>query len=238
MDEMDYLLRSKLERRVIALEADSPLEIRLVSPPKVKPTLADRLLTMCLALWRDRLLLSLFVAAVAMFAVTWVLWAYYVRFQRVGEVQQGQDGLDFAVRYSPWLVVGDEESFTVTMVNNGNVPLTEVKAYLVFTGNLPVCTTVDGSNCAEFDQLAVNERKTRTIKLLLDGRTARGAQAELKVVSKESGEISLGSYDFNIPRIPYLKSSLRRVVSSLNLALLPLLGWLLRGTLKGALPEG
>ena len=238
MNEMDYLLRSRLERRVIALEADSPLEIRLVSAPKVKPTLADRLLTKCLALWRDRLLLFLFVAAVAMFAVTWVLWAYYVRFQRVGEVQPGKAGLDFAVRYSPWLVVGDEEPFSVTLVNNGGVPLTEVKAYLVFTGTLPVCTTLDGSNCAEFGELAVNERKTRTIKLLLDRRTAREAQAELKVVSKELGETSLGFYNFNIPPVPYLKSSLRQVVSSLNLALLPLLGWLLRGTLKGVLPEG
>jgi len=238
MDEIDYLLRSRLERRVIALEADSPLEIQVVAPPRVKPTLADRLLTMCLALWQDRLLLFLFVAAVTMVAVTWVLWAYYVRFQRVDEVQHGQAGLDFAVRCSPWLVVGDEEPFTVTLVNNGNVPLTQVKAYLVFTSNLPVCTTADGSNCAEFDQLAVNERKTRTIKLLLDRRTAREAQAELKVVSKESGEISLGSYDFDIPLIPHLKSSLRRVMSSLNLALLPLLGWLLRGTLKGVLPQG
>lgn len=238
MDEMDYLLRSRLERRVIALEADSPLEIRLISPPRVKPTLADRLLTMCLALWRDRLLLFLFVVAVAMVAVTWVLWAYYVRFQRVGEVQPGQAGLDFAVRCSPWLVVGDEEPFSVTLVNDGDVPLTEVKAYLVFTGTLPVCTTLDGSNCAEFGELAVNERKTRTIRLLLDKRTAGKAQAELKVVSKESGEVSLGSYDFDIPPIPYLKSSLRRVASSLNLALLPLLGWLLRGTLKGVLPEG
>jgi hypothetical protein len=165
------------------------------------------------------------------------LWARDIRSLVVSEVQSGYNELDFAVKYSSWLVPKDEESFTLTLVNNSNRSL-RVTACLVFSGTVPVETGLKDSNVANFGTLAPNQRKTRTVELLLEKPTGGVAQAELWVSAKEwSQEEKLGSYTFDIAPVPYLKSGIRRFLGAAVAGALPLLVGLLRGALKEVVPE-
>lgn len=132
-------------------------------------------------------------------------------------------GVSCAVKYPEWIAVGDIEEFTVTLVNSGSQVLTEVNAFLVFTDTLHVSTDVESSNKADFDKLAVNERKTRSIRFLLDRAEAKSVlEAELRIASKELGEKTLDTYTFRVIYdllpIRNYKSIFQRLVSFVLLA--------------------
>ncbi len=127
-------------------------------------------------------------------------------------------GLSCAVKYPRWIAVGDVEEFTITLINNGSRPLTDVNAFLVFTDTLHVSTDVNSGNKADFGELAVDECKTRSMGFLLDRSKARSPlKAELRVASKELREKTLDTFTFGVIYdrlpIPYCKSILRKLVA-------------------------
>jgi len=217
----------------------TPLEVLLVQPPsKEPPTLAKRILAALQALRRDRLLFALVILLLALGMIAMSLWAIDIRSHVVSEIQPGHNDLDFAVKYSSWLVAEEEESFTITLVNNGNSTLNQVNACLVFSGTVPVGTGLEDSNVANFGTLEPNQRKTRTIKLLPEKTTSRVAQAELWVLAKEwSQEEKFDSCTFDIAPVSYPKSGIRRLIGAVVAGALPLLVGLLRGRLKEVVPE-
>lgn len=211
----------------------APLEVQLVQPPPRKPpTLAQRIQT----LWRDRLLFAL---VIILLALGMYLWFKDIRSLVVSEVQYvHNDELGFAVKYSSWLVARDEESFTITLVNNGDSSLNRVTACLVFSGTVPVGTGLEHSNVADFQRLEPDQRKTRTIKLLPEKTTAKVAQADLWVSAKEWTQTEkLDSYTFDIASVPYLKRGIKGLGGALVTGVLSLLVALLKGALTGAVSE-
>jgi hypothetical protein len=128
-------------------------------------------------------------------------------------------GVSYAVKYPRWIAVGDVEEFTITLINSGSEVLTEVNAFLVFTDTLHVSTDVKCSNKADFGELAINERKTRSIKFLLEKAEAEiSLEAELRVVSKELGEKLLDTHTFSPLPIRNYKSIFRKLVAFVLLA--------------------
>lgn len=236
--EVDYLITPRLERRVVALEADSPLQVRLVPRVEAPVTLAERMRQIWQTLQRDHFLSGLLVISLVLMIGVVGLWTYFVYPQMVSDIKPGPAGLDFAVKYSPWLAVDDEESFAVTLVNNGAGPLSQVRAYLVFVGPVPISTAADSSNSADFGDLAMGERKTRHIKVVLDRQPGNQVRAELRVTARELGEAVLDTYAFNVAPVHWLKSSIRWVLGSVVLIIPSALALLLRGALKGVLPQG
>ena len=226
------------DRQMMELVAETPLAIQIVPPPKSPPpTLADLIRNGVQALRRDKWLAGLAGAGTVLVIFLLGLWIAYVFPQEVTELQPGVGDLYFAVGYSPWVAIGDEEILTLTLANNGHVPLTGVKAYLVFSDTLPVAMTLEGGNTADFGNLAAGERKTRSIAYRLDKHTADTAQAELWVSSAEQEVTLLRSCDFSIAPVPRVRSVLTRLLSMVALGIYTAVGVLLRGALKGVLPE-
>jgi len=224
-------------RQMVELVAEPPLAVRIMPPKTLPATLESLIIDALRALRRDKLLFVLAAIGTILIIVLLGLWRTYVFPREVTELQQGVDDLRFAVSYAPSLAVGDEETFTLTLVNNGDAPLTKVKAYLVFSDTLPVATTLDGSNAADFGDLAPGERKTRSIVYRLDKSTADAIEAGLWVSSAEISPIRLDSYRFGVVWIPRLKSVVTRVLSAVALGIYTAVGMLLRAALKGVLPE-
>ncbi|TEU12438.1 MAG: DUF11 domain-containing protein [Anaerolineales bacterium] len=220
------------ERQGIRL---APLEVRLIQPPSRKqPTLIKRIDAVLQPLWRHRpLLVSVIIlSALSVIAIYLCWWVIDIDSLVVSKVQRGNNELDFAIKYSSWLVPGEEESFTITLVNKSNSTLNRVTACLVFSGTVPVATGLEDSNVANFKTLEPKQRKTRTIKLLPEKTKARVAQAELWVSAKEWSQMEkLGTYTFDIAPLPV--RVIRRLVGALaTSAALPVIAALLKGVLK------
>lgn len=127
-------------------------------------------------------------------------WVFYPPVTAT-EVNKKPDpaGVSYAVKYPEWIAIGDAEEFTITLINSGSEVLTEVNAFLVFTDTLHVSTDVKRSNKADFGELAVGERKTRSIRFLLDRAEAKSPlKAELRIASEELKEKTLDTYMFRV----------------------------------------
>ena len=261
---------------VIRLEITHPLKINLVdekgnplklTPEKkgkdedkksIKPT--ERLAKFWNLIWSDiPFRITLVVLGVLLgvsFTIAAILWLRYSQ-TCVSDLEHSSVGVDVAIKYCPWLTVGEENSVEITLVNKKNVQLEKVKAYLVFNNALPVGTVADGSNTASFGDMAPGERKTRIIKLLLPKRTSDRAkmilqsnwaevilqieaktEAILQIEAKdEIARTDLMLVEFAVHPIPsYLKTLFKKVSGGVILGLTSALGWLIRGAMKGMWP--
>lgn len=149
------------------------------------------------------------------------------------KVKTDPAGVSYAVKYPEWVAIGDMEELTITLINSGSKALTEVNAFLVFTDTLHVSTDVQSSNKADFDELAVGERKTRGIKFLLNRVEAKSPlEAELRIASKELGEKTLDTCTFDLLPIPYCKSILQKLVAFVLLAVSSTIAFIGKEALK------
>lgn len=230
--KVDPFIAPYLKRQVVELEVAHPVRVQIVSPPKKSTTLAQRIGKGMRDLWRDRMLLVAVTVLLLLLIVTLWLWNYYIYFEETPPIGSEPTGLDFAIRYSPWLSVGDEETLTLTLINNGTTELTEVRACLAFLDAVPVETPKDSSNAVTFGDLGVGERKTRTIPILLTRRIDSEVRTELRVTSGEFSEAELDKLSFRVVPIPHIKGGLRWFGSIFLLGLSALISRLFAGILK------
>lgn len=232
---------------VIRLETTEPLKINLVDEkgkslklmPEEKEGDKDKKLTDHLAkVWSNIPYRIALVILGLLIAIALVVWIKYPQ-TTVSELGHSPVGVDFEIKYCPWLTFRDENPVEITLVNRKTIPLRKVKAYLIFSDTLPIRSVAGGSNTTSFGDLARGECKTRIIKLVLPKRTSNRAEAILQIEA-EGGipKTDLKPLSFTIPPIPYLKLTFRKLLPGSILALASsVLGWLVNGILKEMSPR-
>jgi len=183
------------------------LTFRLV--PDDKPTVGKWLADTGRGLWRDAwaryLTIFIFVALLA-------LVLQRILFFHISGCECTVGPFTVFAQYPEWVAPRDEETLSMTLFNNGDADLTQVRIRLVFTDTLCLLTDTRGSTIIEFGDLAAGERKTRTAHFRLE-KMAQGCpmQVQAQLISAERGAESIPSvYTIRVISIPTYKTSVQR----------------------------
>jgi hypothetical protein len=110
------------------------------------------------------------------------------------------------IKYPKFMALYDEYIVEITLINDGNQSIKNIKAFLLHHDDIPISTTVEGSNSADFGDLNINDRKTREIKLFLKKSTKKKEMKFLiKILADNFTEELIKHEDkIKILCIPYL----------------------------------
>lgn len=239
---------SDRSRDVIKLEATQPLRISLVDakgkiippyPPKrrkKRQKLGQRIGKTLKLLRSDRK--SLIRSGVALFVIgLFIVLGAISSYTFVSPLWSAGSGLSYIVRYSPWIVIGDEQEIEITLANGNTFTLTNVRVCTVFDEALPVSTCTDGSNIIDFGDLAPDERMTKSCRMSVRRRTASGTEGRVSVLAEEIAPVELVLLPFAVFPIPYFRTSGGKIVSLLMTASGSAIGWLVKRAAEDVWPE-
>jgi hypothetical protein len=179
----------------------------------------------------DKLLGRILIAAASLFLVSFILRITYFHIHTSGIMSISHD-LDYTVKYSPWLAVGDEHTFDITLTNYTSTDLTDVKVCLISPKASALRPAPGTSFEASFDKLAVGISQACTFRLLLYRGEQIQESVRAVVRAEELGsERELTMCPFAVLPLPHLKTG---IVYAINL----LGGTIIVGLIGGLLKKG
>ena len=105
-------------------------------------------------------LVSVFIVFYAV--MVFFIWRTFIRFEHQ-ESRTGQ-GVLILASYPRLLATDDQGDVIITVVNNTKNPITDTTVSLVYPNDTHVSMELDGTNLLRFGQLALDERKTKSVK--------------------------------------------------------------------------
>jgi len=191
-------------------ETANSLELTVRLVPEEARTLQRWLVDIWRGVWRDRRArgLAIFVlVAILAFALQRPL------FFSTLEPEYTIGPYTIFAQYPKWIAPRDEESLSITLLNSGNVDLTRVRIHLVSTDPLCLCTDTEGSTVVGFDDLAVGERKTRTVHFRLEKKPPKcPMRVQVHLISSERGtERFAPVFTTRVIILPRYKTSVQKV---------------------------
>jgi hypothetical protein len=191
-------------------ETANSLELTVRLVPEETRALHRWLADIWRALWRDR-----WARGLAIFILVAVLALALQRPLFFSTLEPEYTIGPYAVfaQYPGWVAPRDEESLSITLLNSGTVDLTQVRIHLVSTNPLCLCTDTKGSTVIDFEDLAVGERKTRTVHFRLEKKPLGSPmRVQAHLISSERGtERFAPVFTTQVFFVPRYKTSIQKV---------------------------